>query len=95
MDGLFILAMTHIGKQLICTIGYILNSVMLTGHLTGMDIALQATNNLEWYDPEAVTTVNGALQITLSQKQTHNLNYEGGKKHYFIDTFHSLLTADS
>ncbi|KAJ6499293.1 beta-glucan synthesis-associated [Mycena sanguinolenta] len=37
-----------------------------------------ATNNLEWYDPEAITTVNGSLVITLSQKETHNLHYEGG-----------------
>jgi beta-glucan synthesis-associated protein KRE6 len=33
---------------------------------------------MEWYDPEAVITKNGSLQITLSQKQTHNLNYQGG-----------------
>jgi len=33
---------------------------------------------MEWYDPEAVTTKNGSLQITLSQKQTHDLNYQGG-----------------
>ncbi|KAJ7770236.1 glycoside hydrolase family 16 protein [Mycena maculata] len=37
-----------------------------------------ATNNLEWYDPEAITTVNGSLVITLSEKATHNLNFEGG-----------------
>lgn len=33
---------------------------------------------MEWYDPEAVTTQNGSLVITLSQKETHGLNYEGG-----------------
>lgn len=38
----------------------------------------QATGNLEWYDPQAVTTRDGALVITLSQKQTHGMNYEGG-----------------
>ncbi|KAF8973556.1 beta-glucan synthesis-associated [Flammula alnicola] len=43
-----------------------------------VDLHYWATNNLEWYDPEAVTTKNGALEITLSQKQTHGLNYEGG-----------------
>jgi hypothetical protein len=37
------------------------------------------TNNMEWYDPAAVTTANGSLQITLSAKQTHGLNYQGGK----------------
>ncbi|KAH7916279.1 glycoside hydrolase family 16 protein [Hygrophoropsis aurantiaca] len=36
------------------------------------------TNNLEWYDPEAITTQDGSLVITLSQKETHNLNYQGG-----------------
>ncbi|KAF9479722.1 glycoside hydrolase family 16 protein [Pholiota conissans] len=43
-----------------------------------VDLHYWATNNLEWYDPEAVTTKNGALEITLSQKETHGLNYEGG-----------------
>ncbi|KAF8634470.1 hypothetical protein AX15_000911 [Amanita polypyramis BW_CC] len=42
------------------------------------DLHYWATNNLEWYDPEAVTTQNGALEITLSQKQTHGLNYQSG-----------------
>ncbi|KAJ7783618.1 beta-glucan synthesis-associated protein [Mycena maculata] len=36
------------------------------------------TNNLEWYDPAAITTNNGALEITLSAMQTHDLNYQGG-----------------
>ncbi|KIK46662.1 glycoside hydrolase family 16 protein [Suillus luteus UH-Slu-Lm8-n1] len=36
------------------------------------------TNNLEWYDPEAITTQDGYLVITLSQKDTHGLNYQGG-----------------
>jgi beta-glucanase (GH16 family) len=36
------------------------------------------TNNMEWYDPAAITTANGSLQITLSQKETHNLDYQGG-----------------
>ena len=39
---------------------------------------LAQTNNLEWYDPAAITTKNGALEITLSAKQTHGLNYQGG-----------------
>lgn len=38
----------------------------------------QATNNLEWYDPEAITTQNGSLVITLSEKETHGLDFEGG-----------------
>ena len=36
------------------------------------------TNNMEWYDPAAITTANGALEITLSQKQTHGLDFQGG-----------------
>lgn len=43
-----------------------------------VDLHYWATNNLEWYDPEAVTTQGGSLVITLSQKATHNLDYEGG-----------------
>ncbi|KAJ3875507.1 glycoside hydrolase family 16 protein [Lentinula edodes] len=37
-----------------------------------------ATNNLEWYDPAAITTENGSLVITFSEKETHDLNYQGG-----------------
>ncbi|KIP11409.1 glycoside hydrolase family 16 protein [Phlebiopsis gigantea 11061_1 CR5-6] len=43
-----------------------------------VDLHYWQTNNLEWYDPAAVTTKNGSLQITLSQKETHGLNYQGG-----------------
>ncbi|OSX59472.1 glycoside hydrolase family 16 protein [Postia placenta MAD-698-R-SB12] len=43
-----------------------------------VDLHYWETNNLEWYDPLAITTNDGALEITLSQKQTHNLNYQGG-----------------
>ncbi|PPQ67320.1 hypothetical protein CVT25_005904 [Psilocybe cyanescens] len=43
-----------------------------------LDLHYWATNNLEWYDPGAVTTKNGSLVITLSQKETHGLDYEGG-----------------
>jgi beta-glucanase (GH16 family) len=42
------------------------------------DLHYWATNNMEWYDPAAITTNNGALEITLSQKQTHDLDYQGG-----------------
>ncbi|KAG5654618.1 hypothetical protein H0H81_011593 [Sphagnurus paluster] len=37
-----------------------------------------ATNNLEWYDPAAITTENGSLVIEFSKMQTHDLNYQGG-----------------
>ncbi|KAL5495092.1 hypothetical protein ACEPAI_554 [Sanghuangporus weigelae] len=43
-----------------------------------VDLHYWGTNNMEWYDPEAITTKNGSLEITLSQKQTHGLDYEGG-----------------
>ena len=43
-----------------------------------VDLHYWATNNLEWYDPEAITTQDGNLVITLSQKETHNLHYQGG-----------------
>jgi beta-glucanase (GH16 family) len=33
---------------------------------------------MEWYDPAAITTKGGALEITLSQKETHDLHYQGG-----------------
>ncbi|KAJ7085431.1 beta-glucan synthesis-associated [Mycena belliarum] len=37
-----------------------------------------STNNMEWYDPVAVTTANGSLKITLSATPTNGLNYRGG-----------------
>ncbi|EMD40941.1 glycoside hydrolase family 16 protein [Gelatoporia subvermispora B] len=43
-----------------------------------VDLHYWQTNNLEWYDPSAITTDGGSLVITLSEKQTHNLNYQGG-----------------
>ncbi|KAI0321090.1 beta-glucan synthesis-associated [Amylostereum chailletii] len=36
------------------------------------------TVDVEWYDPAAVSTANGALELTLSKKSTHNLDYQGG-----------------
>uniref|UniRef100_A0A8H7XY82 GH16 domain-containing protein n=1 Tax=Psilocybe cubensis TaxID=181762 RepID=A0A8H7XY82_PSICU len=42
------------------------------------DLHYWATNNLEWYDPEAITTSGGALVITFSEKETHDLGYQGG-----------------
>ncbi|KAJ7129426.1 glycoside hydrolase family 16 protein [Mycena epipterygia] len=43
-----------------------------------VDLHYWQTNNLEWYDPAAVTTANGSLVITFEEKSTHGLNYEGG-----------------
>ncbi|KAF9481835.1 glycoside hydrolase family 16 protein [Pholiota conissans] len=42
------------------------------------DLHYWATNNLEWYDPEAITTEGGALVITFSEKANHGLDYQGG-----------------
>ncbi|KAL7285393.1 hypothetical protein ACG7TL_000488 [Trametes sanguinea] len=43
-----------------------------------VDLHYWQTNNLEWYDPEAITTRNGSLEIQLSTKENHNLNFTGG-----------------
>ena len=43
-----------------------------------VDLHYWQTNNMEWYDPSAITTKNGSLQITLSQKSIHELDYQGG-----------------
>lgn len=43
-----------------------------------VDLHYWATNNLEWYDPASITTADGSLVISLMQKQTHDLNYQGG-----------------
>jgi len=43
-----------------------------------VDLHYWATNDLEWYDPAAITTKNGALEITLDQKETHDLHFQGG-----------------
>lgn len=42
------------------------------------DLHYWGTNNLEWYDPRAITTENGSLVITLSNIPTHGLDYQGG-----------------
>lgn len=43
-----------------------------------VDLHYWATNNYEWYDPAAVTTVNGHLRISLTQHPQNNLNFRGG-----------------
>ncbi|KAJ7188257.1 beta-glucan synthesis-associated [Mycena filopes] len=47
-------------------------------YFEAVDLHYWATNNMEWYDPEAITTINGSLMITLSRKETHDLHFEGG-----------------
>lgn len=43
-----------------------------------VDLHYWGTNNMEWYDPAAITTKNGSLVITLSKKANHELDYQGG-----------------
>ena len=43
-----------------------------------VDLHYWATNNLEWYDPRAITTRNGSLEIQLSARANRGLNYTGG-----------------
>ncbi|RDX50993.1 beta-glucan synthesis-associated protein [Lentinus brumalis] len=43
-----------------------------------VDLHYWATNNLEWYDPASITTRNGSLEITLTDKPNHGLKYTGG-----------------
>ncbi|KAF9012973.1 glycoside hydrolase family 16 protein [Hymenopellis radicata] len=43
-----------------------------------VDLHYWLTNNMEWYDPAAITTKDGALRITLSEKTTHDLPWQGG-----------------
>lgn len=43
-----------------------------------VDLHYWATDDMEWYDPSAITTANGSLVITMEQKETHNLNFQSG-----------------
>lgn len=43
-----------------------------------VDIYYGATNDYEWYSPEGANTTDGALQLTLIEKDTHNLNFQSG-----------------
>jgi beta-glucanase (GH16 family) len=38
----------------------------------------RGTNNLEWYDPQQLTTKDGHLVITLDKTPNHELDYMGG-----------------
>ncbi|CAE6468714.1 unnamed protein product [Rhizoctonia solani] len=44
------------------------------------DLHYWGTNNLEWYDPSALTTVDGNLRVSLSKStpKYHELDYMGG-----------------
>lgn len=43
-----------------------------------VDLNYYATKDLEWYDPDAVTTANGTLLITMDAIKQHNLFYRSG-----------------
>lgn len=45
---------------------------------TGVDIWYAGTVDYEWYSPEAINTTGGALVITMTDKPTHNLNFQSG-----------------
>ncbi|KAI9751881.1 MAG: hypothetical protein M4579_005863 [Chaenotheca gracillima] len=45
---------------------------------TAPDIWYGATQDLEWYDPDAATTGNGTLALQLDKFQNHNINYRSG-----------------
>ncbi|KAL7273224.1 beta-glucan synthesis-associated protein [Rhizina undulata] len=42
------------------------------------DLHYSATGDLEWYDPDAITTENGALRIRLDAFRNHDLDYRSG-----------------
>lgn len=44
----------------------------------GMDFWYGVTMDLEWYDPDAITTANGTLAIQFDAFKNHNLNYRSG-----------------
>lgn len=43
-----------------------------------VDIHYDATKDLEWYDPDAITTENGTLVITMDAYKNHDLFYRSG-----------------
>ncbi|KAK6343388.1 hypothetical protein TWF730_010977 [Orbilia blumenaviensis] len=45
---------------------------------TAPDLHYAATNDLEWYDPDAVTTAAGTLRLKLDAFRNHDLNYRSG-----------------
>ncbi|KAH7351064.1 glycoside hydrolase family 16 protein [Rhexocercosporidium sp. MPI-PUGE-AT-0058] len=47
-------------------------------YFQGVDIWYGVTQDLEWYDPDAVSTGNGTLNLRFDAFQNHNLNYRSG-----------------
>jgi len=47
-------------------------------YFEAVDLHYWQTNNLEWYDPKAIITKDGYLQITMTKEKNHELNYTSG-----------------
>lgn len=47
-------------------------------YFTGVDLNYWPTGDLEWYNPQAITTKDGKLVITMTEQDTHNLNFQSG-----------------
>ena len=47
-------------------------------YFQGVDLWYGVTRDLEWYDPDAVTTNDGVLEIRMDAFQNHGLNYRSG-----------------
>ncbi|KAK4685409.1 beta-glucan synthesis-associated protein KRE6, partial [Tremellales sp. Uapishka_1] len=45
---------------------------------TAVDLHYWPTGDFEWYDPSAITTKDGKLQITMTQEPIHDLNFKSG-----------------
>ncbi|ORY89409.1 family 16 glycoside hydrolase, partial [Leucosporidium creatinivorum] len=43
-----------------------------------VDLHYWGTKDLQWYDPDAITTKDGNLEITMTQEPIHNLNFRSG-----------------
>ncbi|KAI0250774.1 glycoside hydrolase family 16 protein [Lactifluus subvellereus] len=43
-----------------------------------VDLHYWPTSDLEWYNPQAITTEGGKLVITMTEQNTHNLNFQSG-----------------
>ena len=47
-------------------------------YFTAVDLWYGVTQDLEWYDPDAVTTNGGVLELRFDAFQSHGLNYRSG-----------------
>lgn len=47
-------------------------------YFAGVNLWYGVTQDLEWYDPDAITTEDGVLTMTFEKFPNHNLNYRSG-----------------